>query len=290
MTFLKQQIWIILAIALILLYLSPLFILGQNSHVRIHDQLDSTVVWYKILADSGKLFASNQTTIPNLMNGLPRVSLGSQFKLLVWLFVLFPPFAAYTINAAVLRFVAFFGMYFLLKKHVLKDQNEPYILAGVSLCFALLPFWLPGCLSIAGIPLASYLFLNIRNHKGRWLDWLLIALLPFASSFILTFLFFLWIIALIWLIDWIRTKQSNWPLFWAAAMMTGIFLAKDYRLVQSVLLGQGFIPHRIEFNRGHSSLPHALQNFLGYFTGGQTHSYTLQYEVIIYIAGALFLW
>lgn len=71
MTFTKKHFWIFLSIGFILLYLSPLFSLGQASHVRIHDQLDSNGVWYEILVESGKLFSPNSATIPNMMNGLP---------------------------------------------------------------------------------------------------------------------------------------------------------------------------------------------------------------------------
>lgn len=290
MSFIRQRIWVIVALLLIILYLSPLFILGTDAHVRIHDQLDSTIVWYKTLADGGKLFAPNNAAISNMMNGLPRISLDSQFKLLVWLFVLFPPFVAYTINAVIVRFVAFIGMYLLLAKHMLTDKNDAFIKAGVALCFALLPFWLPGSLSIAGIPLAAYAFLNFRKRVATKRDWIIIVLLPFASSFILTYIFFLAVMGIIWLIDWLKTKQANWKLFSAIAAMTAIFLTKDYRLILGILLGQGFTPHRVEFNLGHNSFLPTLRLFWHNFSTAHTHSYTLQYEIIIYVAGFFFLW
>src|SRR5699024_1873056 len=105
MTLLKRRRWFIMAIFLIIVYLSPLFILGKDAHVRVHDQLDSSVIWYEMLANSGKLFAANDAVIPDMMNGLPRISLPTQFEWLVWLFVVFPPFVAFTINAVLVRFV-----------------------------------------------------------------------------------------------------------------------------------------------------------------------------------------
>lgn len=290
MTFIRQRIWIILSVVLILVYLAPLYILGTGAHVRVHDQLDSTVVWYKILANSGKIFAPNSATIPNLMNGVPRVSLGSEFKLWLWLFVWFPPFVAYTINAFLLRFVAFIGMYLLLSKHILKSKQDQFIKAGAALCFALIPYWLPGCLSVAGLPLAAYIFLNFRKREARVKDWVLLILLPFASSFILTFFFFLAAVGILWLVDWIKSKRSNWPMFSAIAVMTAVYLAKDYRLVLSVLLGQGFVSQRTSFNKGYATFASTLKNFLTNFTKGQEHVYTLQYYVIIYVAGFFFLW
>lgn len=289
MTFIKRRKWIILAGFLILVYLSPLFIFGKDAHVRVHDQLDSTVIWYDVLADSGKIFAANDAEIPNMMNGLPRVALGTEFKLLVWLSVLFPPFVAFTINAVLVRFAAFIGMYLLLTKHVLKIKDDLFIPAGVALCFALLPFWLPGSLSIAGIPLAAYAFLNIRKRTMSKKDWIIILLLPFASSFILTFVFFLAAMGILWLKDWIRTKRSNWPMFTAITSMTAIYLAKNYRLVIDVLLGHGFTPHREEFNLGHNTLARTFGLAWENFTTAHTHSYTLQQHVIIYVAGFILL-
>ncbi|HEX7065746.1 MAG TPA: DUF6044 family protein [Bacillales bacterium] len=290
MTFLKQRIWIVLALFLIIVYLSPLFILGKDVHVRVHDQLDSAVIWYKILAGSGEIFSPNDATIPNMMNGLPRESLGSQFKLILWLFVWLPPFAAYTINAALIRFVAFIGMYLLLSKHVLRNENNQFIKAGVAVCFALLPFWLPGCLSIAGIPLAAYAFLKLRKHEATKKDWLILMVLPFASSFILTFFFFLAAMGIIWLTDWIKTKHSNWPMFTAIAMMTAIYLAKDYRLLFGILIEKTFVSQRAEFNRGHNTFTETIHKFWDVFLNAQTHSYTLQYVTIIYLALFFLLW
>lgn len=43
----KKHKWLIIAVLLLVIYVAPLFILGGNSHVRIHDNLDSNVTWYK---------------------------------------------------------------------------------------------------------------------------------------------------------------------------------------------------------------------------------------------------
>ncbi|WP_222948122.1 DUF6044 family protein, partial [Listeria monocytogenes] len=42
----KKHKWRIIAVLLLVIYVAPLFILGGNSHVRIHDNLDSNVTWY----------------------------------------------------------------------------------------------------------------------------------------------------------------------------------------------------------------------------------------------------
>src|SRR5699024_11566111 len=95
----------------------------------------------------------------------PRSALQSAFDGVVWLYVLFEPFTAYTINQTIMRFVAFLGMFLLLKHHVIKQDHKRIITIGVDLGFALLHFWPSGALSIAGLPFALIIFLFFIN-KG----------------------------------------------------------------------------------------------------------------------------
>jgi len=82
------------------------------------------VIIYKLLAESGKIFGSLNSTIPNAMNGLPRISLGSEFNLLVWLTVIFGPFWAIVINYILVRFIAFFSMYIFLNNWLTKNDSD----------------------------------------------------------------------------------------------------------------------------------------------------------------------
>lgn len=41
---------------IIVLWVLPYFVLGQDAHMRIHDNPDSNVAWYKVLMTSGQLF------------------------------------------------------------------------------------------------------------------------------------------------------------------------------------------------------------------------------------------
>src|SRR5699024_10216298 len=135
-------------------------------HIRVHDNLDSNIVWYKLLSESGMIFSPPDATLPQIINGLPRSALQSAFDGVVWLYVLFVPFTAYTIIQTIMRFVAFLVMFLLLKHYVIKHDHKRIITIGVALGFALLPFWPSGALSIAGLPLALHIFLVIRN-KGK---------------------------------------------------------------------------------------------------------------------------
>ncbi|MCM3585987.1 DUF6044 family protein [Mesobacillus maritimus] len=224
------------AIILLTLFLSPIFILGDNAHIRVHDNLDSNLAWYKVLAESGEILGSTEARIPQIINGeLQRNAFGTEYSLIVWLHAWFPTMIAYGLSQGITRFVAFFGMYLLLKKHFIPGEKRGIIRVGVSLAFAMTPFWPSGMLSTLGMPLALWAFLNIRNRENSWKNYLVLTLIPLYASVVLGFFFFLTAIGIFWLVDVIRGKGWNWPFFFAIVYMTGIFMLVEYRLVYSFL-------------------------------------------------------
>lgn len=204
--------WIWLGCLILLAYLSPYVIYGEDVHIRVHDNMDSNIVWYKVLAESGSIFTLTDVQLPYAIDGLPRSALPSAFDAALWLYVLFEPITAYTISQTIMRFAAFFGMYLLLTRFVVKKETTPWITVGISLAFAMLPYWPSGVLSIAGMPLALYVFLMIRKYRTNAPKhtWVLLLLIPFFANFVLSFVFFLAVIGALWLIDRIRYKEWNW--------------------------------------------------------------------------------
>ncbi|GAA0590464.1 DUF6044 family protein [Virgibacillus siamensis] len=269
---------VLFACLIITAYLLPYFILGEDTHIRVHDNLDSNIVWYKLLAESGQFF-SMESSLPNVINGLPRSTLASPLDIVVWLYVLFEPMTAYIIGQSIMRFAAFFGMYLLLQRKV----HQPWITVGTALGFALLPYWPSGLLSIAGLPLALHVFLNIRGHgwNAAKYNWVILFLLPFFSSFILTFVFFLGLMGVFWLIDWIRLKKSNWAFFTAIASMTALYLVKNYILIYNMFFSDGFTSHRENLNLGHNNLADTLELFVDNFINGHTHDMAVHRNIII---------
>jgi hypothetical protein len=231
----NEQKMLYIALSIILLYLSPLFILGENAHIRVHDNLDSNLAWYKVLKESGQIFGGVNSTIPQIINGLPRNALGTEFSGIVWLHAIFPTMIAYAISQSITRFFAFVGMYLLLKKHFLYEKKYAVITIGTALAFALTPFWPSGMLSTLGMPLALWAFLNIRNGEKGWKNYLVLALLPLYSSFVLGFFFFLFAMGIFWLTDVLRKKGWNWSFFFSILFMTSVFMLVEYRLVYSFI-------------------------------------------------------
>lgn len=272
----------ILACLTIIAYLMPYYILGEDTHIRVHDNLDSNIVWYKLLSESNMIFSAPDSTLPQIINGLPRSALQSAFDGVVWLYVLFEPFTAYTISQTIMRFVAFLGMFLLLKNHIIKEDKQRIITVGVALGFALLPFWPSGALSIAGLPLALHIFLTIRQvgkeTPKRYFIYLF--LMTFFSSFILTFLFFLGLMGIIWLIDWIKQKNFNLIFFSSIAGMTMIYLIKNYMLIYSMFVDSKFVSHRDEMDLGYNNFGDTWDLFVKNFTESHTHVLDLHHELI----------
>lgn len=231
----KELRWILFALLILILYLSPLFILQENAHIRVHDNLDSNLAWYKVLAKSGQMFGDVDAVIPQIINGVPRNAFGTEYSIIVWLYALFPTMIAYGLSQALTRVVAFIGMYLLLKKHFLPGDKWGFLQVWVSLAFALTPFWPSGMLSTLGMPLALWAFLNIRNGEGTKKDYLVLTLIPFYASIVLGFFFFLSAMGIFWLTDVLRGKGWNLRFFLSIAYMTCIFMLVEYRLVHSFL-------------------------------------------------------
>ncbi len=276
----QEQRAINLALFLIILYVLPLYVLGEDAHIRIHDNLDSNIAWYKVLRESGQLFGSVHAVVPQVINGLPRNAYGTEFSLLVWLHYWFPSMLAYALNQTIVRIIAFIGMYVLLRDFFVTDKEAYWIRIGCALVFALTPFWPSGMLSTLGHPLALWAFLHIRAHTSSWKHWLVLLVLPLYSSFVLGFFFFLAAMSGLWLWGLIRKRQGNLPFLSSILLMTSAYLLIDYRFVYSLLFGQE-PTSRNEFISSRLSLWRTVRLIFKNFGFGHTHVLTVHTYVIL---------
>ncbi|MEK4748997.1 DUF6044 family protein [Niallia sp. FSL W8-0177] len=234
----RERKFFYIAIAIIFVWVLPYFVLNEDAHMRVHDNLDSNLGWYEVMKDNGIAFSPLHTPVEQIMNGeFSRDTYYSEYYAMVFLFQFLPPVIAYGLCQAITHFVAFIGMDLLLKKYVMKEEhNKAYILTiGVALAFSLTPYWPSGMLSILGMPLALWSMLNIYKGERSWKDLAVLTLLPFFSTFVIGFFYFLAALGLFWLYDFVRNKKSNWALFFAILYMTMVYLAIDYRLVASMI-------------------------------------------------------
>ena len=256
----------------------------------VHDNLDSNFVFFKVLGESGKLFASNATVIPEIMNGLPRASYPNELNILTLLYSIFEPSTGYVFNEVATRLVAYLGMYFLLTSYVFnnKDSLNRLMAMGMSIAFALLPFYPWAGLSVAGQPLALYSFLNLKRNVDRLSDWIIIALMPFYSSLILSGLFFLFLVACLFLYDGWNRKKINYPFLFSILMMSGAYVIAEYRLVLS-MFSKVFISHRLEFVTEPLNFSALIERSKEMLLSGQYHAHSLHTFFILPFALIVFL-
>jgi hypothetical protein len=238
---------VIAALGMICLYWLPYLVLWDRSHVVIHDNLDSSLVSYKLLVESGKAFASSNAIIEPFMNGLPRSSFPGEFNFTTLWFWLLGPLGAYIFERALIPLVGFAGMYLLLRDHVTPGAENRLIHSGVALTFALLPFFRFGGLSVAGLPFVSYAFLNFRSGTARTRDWLIVGLYPFYAAVHLTGIFVVAILLLVVLYDRLGGRRPTRTTLLGLALLCAMFALTHYRMVVTYLFQAGASSHRQEF-------------------------------------------
>ena len=277
----KEIKLLVFAAIILILYLSPLFILGENAHIRVHDNLDSNLSWYKVLARSGEIIGPIDATIPQVINNqLSRNAFSTEFSGIVWLYAFFPNMVAYALSQTITRVVAFIGMYVLLKQHFLPREEWRIIAVGVSLAFALTPFWPSGMLSTLGMPLALWAFLNIRKGERSWKNYFVLTLIPLYSSIVLGFFFFLSGMGVLWLVDLVIKKEWNFRFLFSIIYMTLIYMIVEYRIVSSFFLSTAS-NSRDEYFHARLSLWRSLRLTLKNFLFGHTHVMTVHTFVIL---------
>ena len=237
----------ILVVSLFVIPFAPLIVLGEGAYVRVWDEA-SFNVWRVILARSGKIFADSLDVVPNLMGGLPRLSFESEFKLPILLYFLLPPFPAYVADNILVRAIAFFGMYFLVRGYVLPER--PFYAKLCAVTFAALPFFVFQGVGVAGQPLLVYAALRFREDGWRWSSAkyvLPFALFPFYSNITGDGLYLLAAGGLAFLLASAVRRQIEYTLLLLLVVMTAAYAVADYRLVMVGLGLTSFEPHRQQF-------------------------------------------
>jgi len=285
---LRQNFKLIVAFAIVIAHLIPDFALGENALIGVHDAFDSIWVWYKILGESGMMFASPAETVPGIMDGLPRICYGTEFYFLVWLVLWFGPLGAHLINLTFMHVVGFVGMYLLLKKHFLKENEYDIITLGVAICFAILPFWPTHGLTLPSLPLALYAFLNIRRGVSTKTDWLILVLIPFYANVVYSYSFFLLFIGILWMNDFLKSHKINSRFIGSMLLMSACFLIVEYRLVLGMLFSSSYVSHRTEIRIPDLTIQESLYKSLANFINGQYHAPSLLFPIILVTIGIVF--
>jgi hypothetical protein len=274
---------LLVACVLVVIYLLPYVVLWERGRYMTWDNLDSVHVLFKLLHESGALFASNSTVVPQIMGGLPRGSLPSELSVTTWLYALLGPLQSYIAERFVVSFVALFGMFWLLSAYVVPGRQNILVSAGVAVCFAVLPFWPYGGLSVAGLPLVLWAYLRIRSGQLNWYHWLILLVFPFYSSLVLSGVFLLTVLCAIVLRDCLLRKQPPWNQLGAIFVLGAGFCVTHYRLFVSFLGDNDYVSHRYEFEpvNGFYGLHRAIHSACLLFINGQPHAESLHLVIVI---------
>ncbi|MGB5818589.1 MAG: DUF6044 family protein [Saonia sp.] len=284
----RPAVQIVFAFILILAYYFPYIYYGENTRLGIHDNLDSNLSWIKVLLDSGTLFSSPQELVPQVFNGIPRSALYGTYDIsLVW-FSLFGMYGGYVVNKIVMGMVAFVGMYCLLKKHIVPKDTYALIPFGVALLFSLLPYW-SFTLSVCGLPLVLYAFMNIRKGEHKPINWLIIVGFAFYSSLILSGIFFIALLFLIFFYDISRNKKPNLLFLQAIGLLCGSYIISHFPLFYSFLFDSDYISHRTSFDPKLWTFSESLKKLDEILRFGQYHAHSLHTYLIIPILAVLIL-
>lgn len=275
-----SRLLLILAGICIALYILPYILLRGSSHILIHDSLDLAQAGYKVLIESGQLFAPNDAIIAPLMGGMPRSTFPSEFSLTVLLYALFDPLSAYIAQRVLQVIIGFVGSYALLRTHLVPGEKFAFVQIGVALAYAFLPFWPFGALSVAGLPLLLFAFLNLRQGDRRATNWLIILFFPFTASLVFSGVFFLALVSCILLYDLIRQRHINWTMIWGLILLGATFIFTHYRLFMSFLGDAAYISHRYEMESSRS-LGEAIRDMASVFVEGQYHAHSLHGLIIL---------
>jgi hypothetical protein len=220
------------------------------------------------------------------MEGM-RVSFGNELDIVLLLNYLFEPYTSYVINQVLMRIVAFIGMYLLLNRYVFINGDKQFSVL-ISLLFALLPFY-PYGLGVPGLPLITYIFLNIRSNEASNVNWVVLILFPLYSSFVHGMMFFIILLSVLWIYDLLTKRVSKH--FTIALVLFGItYLLINYRLLDVFIFGNNdFISHRTERISNYYNFHQAIVKSIHHFLFGQYHAYSLHIIFLPFIMIILLL-
>ena len=271
----------VFGLIIIILSVIPSFILGENSIVCYHDQLDGEIIAYIFQA---KHLFSGQNIIPEFMNGAGKSALTAPAPLAVFLFRRLSPFTSYMILLISGLFFAYTGMFQLIRTTL---QNH-YVAFITALLYAFLPFLPVYGLSQYGIPMLLYCFLLIYRKETLLPPFLYIALYSTMSSPVL--IGFVWILIgfslLLYLLCTKKVQQQK-PLLLSFVMMLSIYIIANLSLItQLVGIGSNYESHKAEYIL--TPLPLFKQCF-SYITNNTSHATDYHSYILIAVLSTLIL-
>lgn len=250
----------------VLIMAVPYIILGQDSVVAYHDQLDGELVAYILQAKH--LFDGN--ILPEFMGGVYKTVLTPPAPAAVLLFRWMRPFAALVVLQLSGSMIGYLGMYALAKR----VTGHSFLAAAVGVMYGYLPFLPVYGLSQYGIPMLIFLLLYAMEKRTKR------AAVPAAlygvfyalnSSLVLVGFGILGSMAVWMLLLMIKKeKKACGYMFvvWSGMLVT--YMLENLSLIlQTLGLSDAYVSHKTEYVLSADSY---VDGFLGALVNGGQHS------------------
>jgi hypothetical protein len=286
----RNTIFFIGAIIILFIYLLPHFFKTNSSVFLVHDNLDSNVVWNKVLANDPNVYSLNNKPISGILNSLPSGVYRSEFTYVTLLYYFFSPLTAYNLNAIFIHLIAFFCALIFLNSTF---RNNPFtVQIGLSLCWSLLPFRTAAMLSVAALPLIAKIAWDLSKNRNSIKSFIILSIYPFFSDLFLVNTFTLFALVVFAFVHLLRYKRTPKKLLLGITILTISSILVHYKLFELIFI-DGFETHR-NLTRNSESANLNLKGFIGTSMvtalKGQYHFHTFSYllTIPIIISGLTF--
>ena len=273
---------------MVLGYVAPYYVLGQDVAITVHDNLDSNLVWMKLLLEGGYFTDWSKEIIPQIMGGMPVRSLAPIYDLSALMLGVFGRFWGYVVLKTMMAFTGYAGMWVLLRRFVMPGESV-WITGGVALCYGILPFW-GFAFSVPLLPFLFAAFLAFRERGWRvslW-PWAVMVLAGFSTSLILIGVFFIAVCGLWALFDFAFRRRKPWPVFAALVVLSATYVLSHIRIFIGFLT-PGEPSHRLEIDSIFQYDGLIFSRFFEVFTKGWYHSASVHFLFLPIILMGLFV-
>ena len=284
---------VIIGFLFLISYHVPYIILGSNVLYNIGDNLDSSIIFYKIIDTTSYFFSySNNTFIDNwLGNSIPRNALPSSLNISSWLFFLLDPSIAYPLLRILISIIGYVGMYYFLSENILVKGEHKLFAVLISLAFAILPHKpIYGGAVVAITPLFFYSFFNLLREKRKIISFILLFILPFFTNIVMSSSFIWLTFCLCMICYFIKNKFIQlYPLIGLIVMFSGIILA-DIHLVLIAIIDTDFISHRVDRTINNWDLLDIISRaWHAFMTEKKAPLATIHHSILFWFMGLIFL-
>jgi hypothetical protein len=273
------------------------FINGENNIIKIYDNLDSEITTRLLPIRNGNLFTiDNDEMVPQMGIGFKRNSLNaSAHSFDSLLFYLFPPIYAYLVNFALANLIAFFGMYLLFSRYLLRSlANENKLISAIlAFSYTLLPTYTIYGIAVMGAPLLAYCVLNVLYGRHRIWSWAYIVFYPFYSSLVLAGHVVVGVLFVTGLWLFFRKEKKMAVQLMGIALLIGVlFVASEMNLFNQYFFDKEFVSHRSAwdptFDQLHQtevmvSAKAALLRSLDVITKGEINAMATPFIILLFL-------